>query len=351
MKKICCLFLLLICCPALTAFPAATNMCDTGGWELVMDKNGIKAYSRKVENSGIFEFRAVMVADAPAEVVAEMLRDVSSDSQWLPYCKEAYVLEKEGLNDFTTYFAFDLPWPVTDRDMVMKTATAYDYDHARAVTNLFRSEVASCPPKADYIRVPEMTGQYVFEFVTRERTGIVHTYRIDLAGSLPEWMANYSSQYNIYNTFMNMKEMFKKEKYIELGKTSPDRALCDSYFADKQQVKKVLVARLREFIRDSDFVDMIRDSPVIDDVLREDNGEISETLLYGWGSEESKRKAIRVVLKAFLSGSTRDEKLIKTILHDDNLAGIILCGPYPGGKTSRRIIEDYLKTGGSTAGQ
>jgi hypothetical protein len=88
---------------------------------------------------------------------------------------------------------------------------------------------------------------------------------------------------------------------------------------------------------------MIRDSPVIDDMLREDKGEISETLLYGWGSEESKKKAIRVVLKMFLTGTTRDEQLIKTMLRDDNLVGIILCGPYPGGKTGRQIIDGYLK--------
>jgi hypothetical protein len=334
----------MICCLASTAAPAPPpNTCDTGGWELVMDKNGIKAYSRKVENSGIFEFRAVMVAEAPAEVVAEVLRDVPADTQWLPYCNEAVILEKKDDNNFTTYFSFDLPWPVTDRDLIMETTTAYDFDHARAVSNLYRAEAASRPPKDSHLRVPAMTGQFVFEFVTRQRTGIVHTYRIDLGGSIPEWMANYSSQYNIYNTFMNMKEMFKKEKYIELGKTSPDRELCEQYLADRQRVKSVLVARLREFIRDSDFVDMIRDSPAIDDVIREDNGAISETLLYGWGSDESKKKAVRVVLKIMLSGATRDEQLVRTILHDDNLADIILCGPYPGGKTARQIIDGYLK--------
>ena len=54
-------------------FPLTAPLClagtQYGEWELVMDKNGIKAYSRKVEGSGIFEFRAVAVVDAPIEVV------------------------------------------------------------------------------------------------------------------------------------------------------------------------------------------------------------------------------------------------------------------------------------------
>jgi hypothetical protein len=337
-----------ICCLLFSASGALSVTAD-GDWELVMDKNGIKAYSRKVCGSGIFEFRAVMVVDAAPEVVGEMLRDVPSDTEWLPYCDEARVLEKQDQNNFTIYLSFDLPWPVKDRDLVMKSVTEYDFDHARAISNLFSAEVAACPPNDSHIRMTDMTGQYVFEFVTRQRTGIIHTYRADLRGNIPEWMANYATQNNIYNTFMNMKKMFKKEKYIALGKNSPDRELTDSFLADKQRVKNVLEARLREFIGDGDFVDMMmKESRNIDDVLDADNGRISETLLYGWGSEESKKKAIKVVLEIYLAGLTRDEQLTRTILNDDHLVGTILSGPGPGERTSRQIIASYLETGCST---
>ena len=111
----------------------------------------------------------------------------------------------------------------------------------------------------------------------------------------------------------------------------------------------MLEARLREFIGDGDFVDMMmKESRNIDDVLDADNGRISETLLYGWGSEESKKKAIKVVLEIYLAGLTRDEQLTRTILNDDHLVGTILSGPGPGERTSRQIIASYLETGCST---
>jgi hypothetical protein len=350
MKKICCLLLMMIGCMGL---PASQAVADTPGadWELVMDKNGIKAYSRKIADSGIFEFRAVMVADAPVEVVGEMLRDVPAVSQWLPYCNQSYLLEAEDRNNFTIYFSLDLPWPVADRDLVMKTATTYDLDHGRAVSNLYRTEVAACPPKGSHIRMPEMKGQYVFEFITREKTGIIHTYRADIGGSLPEWMANFATKYNMYNTFMNMKELFKNKKYIALAGASPDRELCERILEDKDRVKKILMARLREFIQDLSFVDMLQESRGVDDVLREENGRVSELLLYGWGSEESRKKAVRVVLEIFLSGFACDKELAGTILNDDKLAETILRGPAPGAKTSRQSIEAYLQTGGGTAGK
>jgi len=341
MKKMFYLALLMISALVLTTDQSIADNLDRS-WELVMEKNGIKAYARKVSGSGIFEFRAVMVVEARAEVIAEALLDTPASTEWLPDCDSAYTIEMESRNNLTNYFSLDLPWPVKDRDLVMKTETKYDFDHARAVVNFIDTEIASCPPKKSHIRIPSLKGQYVFVYVTREKTGIVHTYRADLGGSLPEWLANFAAKYNIYNTFMNLKAMFKKEKYVELGKTSPDRELCEKFQADRQQTKDVLAARLREFIRDTDFVDMISNSRAIDDVLDTGNGRISETLLYGWGSDESKKKAIRYVLKIYLSGRTCDENTIKTVLHDDNLINTILDGPCGKGRSSRQIIEAYL---------
>ncbi len=348
MKRIrCLLFLIVIFCLVSTPSGAVTDT-SREGWELVMDKNGIKAYARKVEGSGIFEFRAVMVADARAEVVAEALRDTPAMTEWLPHCDKSYILEMKDRDHFSDYISLDLPWPVKDRDLVIDTITRYDFVHARAVTDFFDTEITSCPPRDSHIRMPDLKGQYVFEFVTREKTGIVHTYRADIGGSLPEWMANLATKYNIYNTFLNLQKMFKNEKYINLSKTSPDRELCERFLGSKQQVQESLVARLREFIHDSDFVDMIRDSRNVDEVLDVSDGRISETLLYGWGSDESKKKAIKVILETYLCGHTENKELINTVLNDNNLADTILNGPQ-GRKSSRQIIEAYLKTGVNTA--
>jgi len=333
--------LVIIGCLFLGPAGAPADTCD-GDWSLVMNKNGIKAYSRKVEGSGIFEFRAVMVVDARAEVVAEALRDTPAMTEWLPDCEGAYVINMEDRNKFTSYVSLDLPWPVKDRDMVLDTVTTYDLVHARAITDFVVCQEPSMPPKDTHVRIPALKGQYVFEFVTRERTGIVHTYRGDIGGSVPEWLANHASKYNIYNTFLNMKEMFKKQKYIELAKTSPDREICERFLEKEEDVKRIMTARLREFIRDADFVDMIRDSRGFDEVLKTGNGTISETLLYGWGSDESKKKAIRFLLEMYLNGCAVNPETVKAVLKDDHLADRILYGPCAGEKTARQILADHL---------
>ncbi|MBI9076729.1 MAG: START domain-containing protein [Desulfatibacillum sp.] len=327
------------------SFAAPPSMAETqyGEWELVMDKNGIKAYSRKVEGSGIFEFRAVAVVDAPIEVVGETLRDVPACAEWLPYCNESRLLEMKDRNHFSTYVSLDLPWPLKDRDLTLGTETEYDLVHGRAVTDLYNTDIASCPITDSHIRMPCLKGQYVFEFITRERTGIIQTYRADLAGKVPDWMANIATKYNMYDTFMNLKEMFKKEKYIELAKKSPDLEICLDILANKNRVKEILVARLKEFINDEGFIAMILADRDIDRILLSDNGKTSETILYGWGSDESKKSAIKGILRAYLSARGQDEKTIKTVLKDETLVETILYGPKPSCPSSGRILETYLK--------
>ncbi len=348
MRKI--FFAILIMITGAAMFASAATASD-GEWKLVMDKNGIKAYSRPVEGSGIFEFRAVAVVDAPLEVVGEMLRDVPSTSEWLPYCDKSQMAEMKDRNHFTTYLSLDVPWPLKNRDLVLKTSTEYDLEHGRAVTDLINTTLASYPEKDTHIRMPCLTGQYVFEFVTRERTGIVHTYRADLAGSVPEWMANFATKYNMYNTFQNMKEMFKKEKYIELGAKSPDRKVVEDALANKENVKQVMISRLTQFINDAEFLEMLTADKGIDEVLFTDNGKTSEILLYGWGSDDSKKDAIRGILKAYLASVTQDESLINNIIGDAELLDVILNAPGDGGTPSKVIIENHLKKGDMLAQQ
>ena len=246
-------------------------------------------------------------------------------------------------NHFSTYVSFDLPWPLKDRDLTLGTDTEYDLVHGRAVTNLYNTHVFSCPENDEHIRMPSLKGQYVFEFITREKTGIIQTYRADLAGSVPDWMANIATKYMMYDTFVNLKEMFKKEKYIEAGKQSPDQEVCLNILENKKRVKEILVARLREFIRDDAFIEMILGDQDIDQVLLSDNGKTSETILYGWGSEESKKTAIKGILNAYLTAQGQDEKTIKTVLKNNALVETILHGPKPSAPSSQRIMETYFK--------
>ena len=150
-KKCVCLAVLMLCGLVPATNRSIAGACDSG-WEMVMDKNGIKADASQYANSGIFELRAVMVVDARAEVVAETLRDTPATPEWLPDCDLSYVLNMKDRSNFTSYISIDLPWPVKDRDLVMKTNTTYAFEHARAVTDFFDTTDPSAPPKKSHIR-------------------------------------------------------------------------------------------------------------------------------------------------------------------------------------------------------
>ncbi|MEW5736921.1 MAG: START domain-containing protein, partial [Thermodesulfobacteriota bacterium] len=318
---------------------ASPAFCDDG-WKLVMNKNGIKAYMREVPGSPIKEVRAVATMDATLENIGELLRDTPACLEWLPYCKQAEVLKTYHRNKMDLYYLLSPPWPVKNRDLVINSDTFYDLDAGRAIVNLTATQVPCVPETNDAIRIKDFSGQYVFEYIDRNRTGVIYTYRVDMAGAIPAFVMNIMGKYTLYDTIQNLRRMVKLQKYIDLAKKSPDREICESILNDKDKVRNVFRTRLGEFIGDKKFVDEISSD---DDMLAcffSSKTGLSEILLYGWGSDESKKKAISALLTNWLPKKVgNNPKLVEKMAKDKVLVDAILTG----NGNALAIVESYAK--------
>jgi hypothetical protein len=97
-------------------------------------------------------------------------------------CKSSTVLETVSEQERYVHMVLDLPWPLSDRDVVMRTLTEVDED-ARSATIHFTSDSARLPEQK-YVRA-ESNGRFVIRAVDDnavEFTYIIHT---DLGGELP----------------------------------------------------------------------------------------------------------------------------------------------------------------------
>lgn len=316
-----------VACLLAVLFIFAQPVFAEDGWKLVMDKDGIKAYMREVPGSPIKEIRAVATMDATLENIGELLRDTPASTEWLPYCEEAKLLKMYHRNKLDLYYLLSPPWPVKDRDLVINSDTTYDLDAGRAIVNLTATTVPGMDATDDAIRIKDFSGQYVFEYIDRNRTGVIYTYRVDLAGSIPVFVMNLMGKYTLYDTIRNIRKMVQQEKYIELAKKSPDREVCESILGDKEKVRKVFRTRLNEFIGDKTFVDeLAQDDDMIACFFSSKSG-LAEILLYGWGSDESKKEAISALLTRWLPKKVGDNpKLVKKMANDEELVDAILSG-------------------------
>ncbi|MGG7305498.1 START domain-containing protein, partial [Klebsiella pneumoniae] len=69
----------------------------------------------------VFQYKAETTFDVPLERAVAVILDVDRAAQWVPYMGKVQMLsqdEKKG--EFTLYMVLDFPFPLKDRDVVVK---------------------------------------------------------------------------------------------------------------------------------------------------------------------------------------------------------------------------------------
>lgn len=308
----------------LTFFISAVSASE---WQPEIKKNGIDAYSRIIEGTDILEIRAITVVDSRMEVIAEVLRDIPANVEWRPKCAECRLLERHNRNSMTTYTRIDLPWPVSDRDVVIKADTSINLNTGRVVVSLGSVDHHKAPQPGDNVRITEFFSQYYLEYINREQTGIIFTTRVNPAGRIPTFLVNMFNKRFAYEEMLGLIKMVKKQKYIEAGKRSEDRATIENLLQSKEKVQRIFKARLDSFIKDKDFVNMLANDKKVVQIFGQGSGEIERLILYGMGLRESKKKAIQKLLKVHLqNNSDYRPELIEKLSNDAFLVTSILDG-------------------------
>lgn len=138
-------------------------------------------------DSAVKAVRIEAVIEAPVSAVMAVFADVQQYPQWVHNCSRAELVSTKGFYDFTAYQISDMPWPVTDRDMVLKFRTE------ETATGGFHVELinqSSALPSTDNIRVSAAQGFYHFEPLSASSTLLKSEQHFDPSGNIPVWLMN-----------------------------------------------------------------------------------------------------------------------------------------------------------------
>jgi len=172
---------------ALTQASAATGQADATQWQLQKRDNQISVYTREVEGSPYLAVKAIALIDAPMARVAQYLGDGDGCSQWRAMCKSSRVIDRPSQRERRVYLVLDFPWPVSDRDVVMHSATDIDPQSRTAKVRL-QSDSAQYP-EGEYVRA-ESTGRYILRPVGETQVEFTYIMHTDPGGDLSADMVN-----------------------------------------------------------------------------------------------------------------------------------------------------------------
>ncbi len=184
--------------------------------KLSIHKNNIKVWTYQQQSSPVFVYKAETTFNVPLEKAATLILDVDHAVKWVPYVGSVKVLSRDDQKgEFLLYMVLDFPFPLKDRDLVVKGKMSKDAQGIISIQN--KAIEGGYPLNPDYVRIQ----------ITKA-TGPFKNWAIKKSKSVPMAMQTLKARFllSFVNMFVQQQpyQMLQKMK-IELSKSGSFKAL------------------------------------------------------------------------------------------------------------------------------
>lgn len=181
-------------------YPAAV----AGDWQLVHEVEDLRVERRNYLGSELDEVRGQVRVRASLNAVMALLKDDGFNAEWVYRSGGARILQDSGYPQAYVYGIVDAPFPMTDRDTVVR----FDYRQdpaTKEITVDITNFPAFVPAEPGYVRVPDFGGFWKLRPLDGGWVEVTYQVYGDPGGWIPIWLANRAAQISVQRTLENMK--------------------------------------------------------------------------------------------------------------------------------------------------
>ena len=159
-------------------------------WELRKEESGIRVLTRPQPGSDFAAVRAEMVLqNVSLAALTALIEDPIACPLIESRCAEARALERTSAQEMLLYRHNDMPFPIEDRDMVLRVITVHNPETLQVAITLV-SEDGILPENPRRVRLPSAESAWFFTPLGEGRVEVVSEGHIDPGASLPAWALN-----------------------------------------------------------------------------------------------------------------------------------------------------------------
>lgn len=185
-----------------------------GPWEVVRKDKGVTVLRRTVAGSQLREFQGTGLIEAPVAAVMAVLNDSEHRREWMAESKEQRTLQQLDRTTVILYNRLAAPWPVNDRDCVMRATTTFDIAQKMVRIEITSTTHPDAPDVKGVVRMPSMVAHWHLSPVDGGKsTKAEYQVHANPGGSLPNWLANSSSKKIPYDTITALARQIKRRQY------------------------------------------------------------------------------------------------------------------------------------------
>jgi phage terminase large subunit-like protein len=179
-------------------------------WQYKGTKYGVKGYA--YDSNGDFWFRGITTTNASLSACCAILRDANAYPKWAADILLAKHLKvTPSKMDYYTYAVLDFPWPMSDRDFILKGMTTQD--PVSKVVSIKSDNVANfIAENSDYIRLKSYTLDIILSPVNNQ-TQIEMVFFIGKADNFPTWLLDLFLADKLYTSIDRFAKMSVQAPY------------------------------------------------------------------------------------------------------------------------------------------
>lgn len=179
--------------------------------KLIINKNNIKVWTILDPMNPALSYKAETTFNASMEQAVALVLDVENAKKWVPHLAQAEILSRnDQKGEFTLYMVLDLPFPLKDRDLVVKGMIKKDANGIIHILNQSTSIGKAMNP--NYIRIKRYEGDWTFQKLAENKVKVTNSGFADPEGVIPVSVSNMFVQQQPYQMLQKMK--------VELAKPS-----------------------------------------------------------------------------------------------------------------------------------
>lgn len=173
-------------------------------WKLAKNKSEIQVYTRKVEGNPLKEYKVVTRLKVDQQAPVSLLRNISKNTEWIYNCQDSYIVKQHTPDDFYVYYHVKSPWPVADRDMVIR----FQFSQEGKTIICRQTNAPDLVPLIESrVRIPVMDATW--QIVPQENGYVEVSQQVLTApgGSIPKWLVNTAIVDAPFYSFVKLRNL------------------------------------------------------------------------------------------------------------------------------------------------
>ncbi|MEO5681730.1 MAG: START domain-containing protein [Chitinophagaceae bacterium] len=184
--------------------------------ELKQDKDGIKVYTKKMDNSPLKAVRVVCTLNTSLSTLTAALLDIKGSTDWVYETRKASLLKQLSPSELIYYSEVQIPWPVSNRDFIILLTVSQD-PRTKVVTVAGHNKPDYLPEVKNIVRIQKSYSKWLITPLSKGQVKIEYDLQVDPGGNVPAWLINMFAAKGPYETFKRLREQVKKPAYSRVS--------------------------------------------------------------------------------------------------------------------------------------